>query len=133
MFPLVVVTPTRLVFEGDARSFQVPGSEGYFQVLIGHIPMLASLTVGILTIQESGGERVYAMTGGFVEVLRQQATVLAETIERAEHIDVERARQAEARARARLASSDPDVDTARAQQALARALNRIRASEEVPR
>jgi F-type H+-transporting ATPase subunit epsilon len=128
-FPLVVVTPTRLVYEGEVRSFQVPGAEGYFQVLIGHVPMLASLQSGLLTIQDGGGHTVYALSGGFVEVLRHQATILAEAVERADEIDVERARQAEARARQRLESGAPGVDVARARAALVRALNRIKAAE----
>ena len=129
MFSLSVVTPSKLVYEADVRSFKAPGSEGYFQVLIGHVPMLASLQAGLLTIQDEAGSRVYAISGGFVEVLRHQATILAEAVEPVGEIDVGRARQAAARARQRLDAKEPGVDIARAQAALSRALNRVKATE----
>lgn len=129
MFSLSVVTPSRLVYEAEVRSFKAPGSEGYFQVLTGHVPMLTSLQAGLLTIQDEAGGRVYAISGGFVEVLRHQATILAEAVEPVSEIDVERARQAASRARQRLDAKDPGVDVARAQAALNRALNRVKATE----
>lgn len=129
MFSLSVVTPSRLVYEAEVRSFKAPGSEGYFQVLTGHVPMLASLQAGLLTIQDEKGSSVYAISGGFVEVLRHQATILAEAVERVSEIDVERARQAATRARQRLDAKEPGVDVARAQAALSRALNRVKATE----
>ena len=128
VFPLMVVTPSRVVYEGDVRSLQSPGVEGDFEILIGHIPMLTALRTGIMIIRDASGQNMYAVSGGFVEVLRHQATVLAETIERAEDIDFNRAREAEARARQRL-ESEEKIDIARAQASLARALNRIRAIE----
>ena len=129
VFSLVVVTPARQVFEGDVRSLRAPGTDGDFEVLIGHVPMLTSLRPGIITIRDGGGRSMYAVSGGFVEVMRHQATVLAESIERAEDIDLDRARQAEVRARERLESAGSSVDMVRAQSALARAQNRIRAAE----
>ena len=128
VFPLMVVTPSRVVYEGNVRSLQSPGVEGDFEILIGHIPMLTALRTGIMTIRDASGQSRYAVSGGFVEVLRHQATVLAETIERVEDIDFNRAREAEARARQRL-ESEENIDIARAQASLARALNRIRAVE----
>ncbi|MBM3264359.1 MAG: F0F1 ATP synthase subunit epsilon [candidate division Zixibacteria bacterium] len=126
---LSVVTPSKLVYEGEVRSFKAPGSEGYFQVLAGHVPMLSSLRAGIMTIQDQEAIRIYAISGGFAEVLRQQATVLAESVEQGTEIDVERARQAAERARRRLESKEPGIDLSRAQAALDRALNRVKAAE----
>jgi F-type H+-transporting ATPase subunit epsilon len=128
IFPLEVVTPTQQVYEGGVRSLQAPGVDGDFEVLIGHIPMITALKTGVITIRDASGRNIYAVSGGFVEVLRHQATVLAEAVERVEDIDIDRARQAEIRARERLDSGKSDVDIIRAQSALGRALNRIKAS-----
>ncbi len=127
-FPLVIVTPSSKAFEGDVRSVLAPGSDGYFEVLIGHVPMLTSLQPGILTIRNEDGRTRYAVSDGFVEVLRSQVTVLAETIENVSIIDVDRAQQAEERARQRLESGEDGVNVERAKASLDRALNRLKAS-----
>lgn len=129
-FPLVIVTPSSVAYEGEARSVLAPGTDGYFEVLIGHVPLLTSLQPGILTIRNDGGRTRYTVSGGFVEVLRSQVTVLAETIEEVGAIDVERAQQAEERARRRLDSAEEGVDAERARASLDRALNRIKASQQ---
>ncbi len=127
-FSLVIVTPSSMAYEGEVRSVLAPGADGYFEVLIGHVPMLTSLRPGLLTIRDDDGRTRYAVSGGFVEVLRSQVTVLAETIEEVSAIDVDRAQQAEARARGRLDSDEEGVDVERARASLDRALNRIKAS-----
>ena len=130
VFSLVVVTPVPQVFEGQVRSLQAPGTDGDFEVLVGHIPMLTSLRPGVVTLRNTDGRSIYAISGGFVEVMRHEATVLAETIERVDSIDVERARDAEKRAQDRIESAaSTSVDMSRAQSALARAQNRLRASQ----
>ena len=129
-FPLVIVTPSSMAFEGEARSVLAPGADGYFEVLIGHVPLLTSLRPGVLTIRNDAGRTHYTVSGGFVEVLRSQVTVLAETIEEVGAIDVERAQQAGERARQRLESGGEDVDLGRAKASLDRALNRIKASQQ---
>ena len=92
--------------------------------------MLTSLQPGILTIRNNEGRKQYTVSGGFVEVLRSQTTVLAETIEEVSAIDINRARQAEERARKRLDSAGEDIDVERAKASLSRALNRINASSD---
>ena len=129
-FPLVIVTPSSMAYEGEARSVLAPGADGYFEVLIGHVPMLTSLQPGVLTIRNAGGRTRYTVSGGFVEVLRSQVTILAETIEEVGDIDVARAQQAEERARRRLDSAEEGVDADRAKASLDRAVNRIRARSE---
>ncbi|MCY3553806.1 MAG: ATP synthase F1 subunit epsilon [Gemmatimonadetes bacterium] len=129
-FPLVIVTPSSMAFEGEARSVLAPGTDGYFEVLIGHVPMLTSLRPGLLTIRNDEGRTQYTVSGGFVEVLRAQVTVLAETIEEVGAIDLDRARQAEERARQRLGSGEEDVDVDRARASLDRAVNRIKATQQ---
>jgi F-type H+-transporting ATPase subunit epsilon len=117
-----------MAYEGAVRSFQAPGTDGEFEVLTGHVPMLTSLRPGILTIRDTESRHIYAVSGGFVEVLRHQATVLAEAVERADEIDLDRAQQAEARARQRLESGGQKLDIDRAKASLDRALNRIKVS-----
>ena len=127
-FALEVVTPERVAYSGQVASLQAPGSEGSFGVLAGHIPLLTSLQIGRLRfVEEDGNEVQMAISGGFVEVGREQVAVLAETAERVEEIDVARAEAARQRAEERLARAREErVDVARAEAALARAVNRIR-------
>ena len=127
-FALEVVTPERVAYSGQVASLQAPGSEGSFGVLAGHIPLLTSLQIGRLRfVEEDGNEVQMAISGGFVEVGREQVAVLAETAERVEEIDLARAEAARQRAEERLARAREErVDVARAEAALARAINRIR-------
>ncbi len=127
-FALEVVTPERVAYSGQVISLQAPGSEGGFGVLAGHIPLLTGLQIGRLRfVEEDGNEVKMAISGGFVEVRREQVSVLAETAERIEEIDVERAEAARRRAEEELARAREErVDIARAQAALARAVNRLR-------
>jgi len=125
-FDIEVVAVDHKVYTGQAVSVTIPGADGYFGVLSGHAPLIASLGVGMITITPPSGQPVVlAVSGGFAEVVNDHVTILAETAELAEQIDVERARQALERARERLAGKEgTDVDRARA--ALMRALNRLR-------
>src|SRR6187200_1545508 len=100
LFQLDVVTPDRIVMSEPVSSMVAPGSEGSFGVLAGHAPMVAELTVGQLRYRsQAGAEEVIAISGGFLEVGRDQVTVLADAAERAQEIDVERAIRARDRAR----------------------------------
>ena len=127
-FQLEIVTPEKTVYSGDVESVQAPGTEGGFGVLAGHHPMLAALAIGqmVFSEQEQGPQSV-AISGGFAEVQRDRVTVLAETAEFAQEIDVTRAEVARDRARERLARKrDRQIDEARARLALVRAINRLR-------
>ena len=127
-FQLEIVTPEKTVYSGEVESVRAPGTEGGFGVLAGHHPMLASLRIGemVFSEQEQGPQSV-AISGGFAEVQRDRVTVLAETAEFAQEIDVTRAEVARDRARERLARKrDQQIDEARARLALVRAINRLR-------
>ena len=122
-----IVAPDRRVFKGEAQSLQAPGVEGSFEVLFNHAPMIALFDVGSIRVTTAAGEQVYfATSGGIVEVIDNNVTVLAETAEPASEIDVERARAAEERALERLQAADEAADRARAERALERARNRLR-------
>jgi F-type H+-transporting ATPase subunit epsilon len=126
-FDIEVVAVDRKVYAGQAVSVVIPGADGYFGVLSGHAPLIASLGVGMVTITPPGGQPVLlAISGGFAEVNQDHVTILAETAELAQEIDIERARQALERARGRLAGAEEGIDIDRARAALMRALNRLR-------
>jgi F-type H+-transporting ATPase subunit epsilon len=131
-FKLDIVSPTRVVFSGDVTSVSLPGAMGGFQVLYGHAPLLSSLLVGRLRLRTpEGAEVLYATAGGFVEVRKNVVTVVVESAERADEIDLERARRSAGRAQERLKVHASDIDVPRAEASLARALNRVRVAERV--
>jgi len=126
LYEVSVIAPDRVVFEGKIESMVAPGSEGYFGVLAGHAPMVAELGWGELKLRTQGGdERYYAVARGFVEVGWDRVTVLVDSAEAAEEIDVDRAQAARERAERRLRARSENVDEARAEAALRRALNRL--------
>ena len=127
-YQLEIVTPSGTVYSGSVESLQAPGSLGSFGVLARHAPMISGVATGRLAFREAGvgGTRVMACSGGFVEVLGDRVTVLAEAAEFGEEIDLQRAEAARDRARKRLSQERGGVDRARAETALARALARIR-------
>ncbi|MBI2188623.1 MAG: F0F1 ATP synthase subunit epsilon [Acidobacteria bacterium] len=122
---LEIVTPDRSLVREEVDDLQLPGAEGYLGVLPGHAPLLATLKVGELWYRV-GQERQYlSIAGGFVEVLPDRVTVLAQIAERAQEIDVARAEAARTRAEERLARPSPDIDLERARIALMKALIRL--------
>jgi F-type H+-transporting ATPase subunit epsilon len=121
---LEIVTPDRSLVREEVDEVQLPGSEGYFGVLPGHTPLLATLKVGELWYRVGQDKHYLAVAGGFVEVLPDRVTVLAQLGERAEEIDVARAEAAKRRAEERLANP-VDVNLERARFSLAKALVRI--------
>ncbi len=130
MFKLSIVSPARVLYEQDVLSIQVPGSEGYLGVLSHHAPLITSLKPGKITIHESETkERIAAVSGGFMEVSDNTATILADSVEFVEEIDVARARSAYERAKKRIGLKSSEVDLDRAEAALRRAENRLKLAE----
>jgi F-type H+-transporting ATPase subunit epsilon len=128
---LQIVTPDRLLVHEQVDEIQIPGSEGYFGVLPGHTPLLASLAVGELWYRK-GQEKTYlSISFGFAEVLPDRVTILARVAERAEDIDVARAEAARQRAEQRLTHQKSDVDYERARVALMKALVRLQVASRV--
>ncbi|MFT5141425.1 MAG: F-type H+-transporting ATPase subunit epsilon [Rhodothermales bacterium] len=124
-----IVSPAGRLFSGSAIAVIAPGVEGSFEVLKNHAPLIAAFEVGKLTIRDQVGHSIeFATSGGFVEVLNNRVTVLAETAEPVDQIDVDRAKASEARALARLAESASEADSLAAAASLERARNRLRAS-----
>ena len=126
------MTPDRLVVREQVDEVQIPGSEGYFGVLPGHTPLLASLTVGELWYRK-GQEKTYlSIAGGFAEVLPDRVTLLATLAERAEEIDVTRAEAAKQRAEQRLSQPKTDIDYERARLSLQKSIIRLQVSSRIP-
>lgn len=122
---LEIVTPDRALVTEQVDEVELPGADGYFGVLPGHTPLLASLKVGELWYR-IGQEKFYlAVAFGFVEVLPDHVTVLAQIAERAHDIDVARAEAAKKRAEERIARPQVDIDFERARVALMKALIRL--------
>ncbi len=126
-FQLNIVGPDRVVFRGEATSLTAPGVIGSFQVLFNHAPLLAQLASGRLVVKNPAGiDAAYSISGGFVEVRDNHATVIADAIEAPGDIDVKRASAARERAEQRLREHTPGTDLDRARAALARAISRLR-------
>lgn len=128
-FQFEIVTPDRLVAQDQAEEMQIPGKQGYLGILPGHAPLITELDVGEISYRLNGVSEHLAVAWGFAEVLPDKVTILAETAERAEEIDLERARQALERAEERLRSGDPNLDYDRALIALRRAQVRVQVAE----
>jgi len=122
---LEIVTPDRALASEEVDEVQLPGAEGYFGVLPGHTPLLASLHVGELWYRIGSERRYLAVAFGFVEVLPDRVTVLAQVAERAEDINTERAEAARKRAEERVSKSESGVDFERARVALMKSLIRL--------
>jgi F-type H+-transporting ATPase subunit epsilon len=130
---LEIVTPERLVVRDTAEEIQIPGKSGYLGVLPGHAPLITELGVGEISYRNAGTITRLAVAWGFAEVLPYKVTILAETSERAQDIDVARAQQAKQRAEETLSSNRPDVDYQEVQGALKRAETRLEVAEKAGR
>ncbi|MBA4406301.1 ATP synthase F1 subunit epsilon [bacterium] len=123
-----IITPSKSAYKGHVISITVPGTMGNFQVLFNHAPILSSLEIGKILIEDATGQHIeFATSGGTVEMRDNKVLILADSVETAEEIDVERAKRSLERAKERLATRGKgDVDIIRAELALQRAMNRMK-------
>ena len=128
-FQLEIVTPEKKVVDAAATEAQIPGKNGYLGVLPGHAPLITELAVGEITFRAGEDQQRLAVAGGFAEVLPDKVTILAETAERPNEIDIERARKAKERAEQRLTSGDANVDVERCLSSLRKAETRLEVAE----
>lgn len=131
-YHLSIVTPAGTAFEGEVVSLVFPGEDGAIGVWAHHAPMLAAMRAGTLTVEEEGHaevEKHFAVGSGFAEVSDNRATLLVDSCEAAQDIDVQRAKAAVERAKRRLSEAmhDDSIDRERAQAALERAEARLKA------
>ena len=130
LLQLDVVTPEGTVVSDRVEIVVAPGYLGEFGVLYNHIPFLAQLQPGELRGRRGNKVEYVSVSGGYAEVLPTKVTVLATAAERAQDIDVERARAAKERAERRLQERQAGVDFVRAEAALKRAIARLRVAEK---
>ncbi|MBR1478746.1 MAG: ATP synthase F1 subunit epsilon [Lachnospiraceae bacterium] len=122
---LRIVTPERVFYEGDVDMVEFNTTEGEIGVLPGHIPLTVIIKPGILRIHENDDIKRAALHSGFVEILPDKVTILAEIVEWPAEIDSDRAEAAMKRAEERISGRDSQTDLARAETALQRAITRI--------
>jgi F-type H+-transporting ATPase subunit epsilon len=120
-----VVTPDGPVYEADVEMVSTKAKSGELGILPGHIPLVAPLEISAVRLKKEGKTEYIAVSGGFLEVRPDKVTILAQAAERAEDIDVTRAKAAKERAERRLQSKEDDIDFKRAEMALKRAINRL--------
>jgi len=131
MLRLEIITVEGTVFDDNVNMVIAPGSDGVLGILPRHTPLLTSLTYGELEIKRDGQpDEFFAIGGGFMEVRPFNVIVLADAAERADEIDIERARAARERAEARLAAAAKEqLDFSRAEAALRRSMARLKVAE----
>jgi F-type H+-transporting ATPase subunit epsilon len=125
---LEIVTPDHVLVRETVDEVQIPGADGYFGVLPGHTPLLATLQVGVLWYRKGEEKSYLAVAFGFAEVLPERVTVLAQVGERAEDIDVNRAQSDRTVAEQQLSSPSSGADFERARIALLKSLVRLQVS-----
>lgn len=127
-FTFHVVSPEGNVLKEEIEFVVLPGVNGELGILPNHAPLIAALEAGVVRYTIDGKTKNIAISGGFVEVSENKATVLADSAELGEAIDVGRAQAAKERAEKRLAQKSPDTDIKRAEYALRRAIARLNAA-----
>jgi F-type H+-transporting ATPase subunit epsilon len=126
-----IITPYKVTFSGGAKSITIPGTMGSFQVLYNHAPLISTFEIGLIKVNIDNNKTLFFATGGgTVEVNKNNVLVLADSLEDALSIDVERAGRAMERAKQRLEGKLPETDLDRARAALKRAVNRIQIVEK---
>lgn len=130
LFQLSIIAPERVFYEGRASMVELNTGEGEVGIYKGHIPMTMLIVPGIVTITEEGQKRQAAIHSGFMEVLPDKVTIMAEVAEWPDEIDVNRAKEAEARAQRRLQMRDPNLNLQRAELALRKAMVRLELADK---
>ncbi len=132
---LEIVSAERVVYSEDVEAVIAPGVEGQLGILPHHAPLMTILQAGELRVRRGAEEDILAISGGFLEVRPDRVIVLADSAERAEEIDGERAEAAKQRAEERLKERGvtPGLDEGRVEAALRRAMARLSVLEKVKR
>ena len=129
LFRLEIISPDRVFYQGDVAMVELTTSEGDVGIYKNHIPMTMIVVPGIVTITEEEGQKRAALHSGFIEVLPDKVTILAELAEWPDEIDLNRAEEARVRAQRRLETADSSMNMIRANMALRKALVRIELAE----
>ena len=122
---LNVITPEKSFYEGDVTMVELTTTEGDIGVYPNHIPLTAVVSPGVLTIHEEGEKKQASLISGFITILPDSVTIMAEVAEWPDEIDIKRAEEARVRAERRLTSGEAGLDTLRAEMSLKRAMVRL--------
>lgn len=131
-FQLEIVSPDKLVVRDSAEEVQIPGRNGYLGVLPGHAPLITELGAGELTYRSGGQTHQFSLAWGFAEVLPDRVTILAESVERADEIDVPRAQHSLHDAEQSLKSAQTEDEFSHAIDKIQRAQARIDVARDKP-
>ena len=126
---LEIVTPTRILDEGQVSYVRCPGVDGSFGVMANHIEGIIVLDVGEVKVRKDSQDKYLSISGGYAEIMEDKLELLVESVEKSSEIDSERAKMSMERARTRKSEQDPELNEARIEASLARALNRLRVSK----
>lgn len=125
-FQLEVISPERIFYDGEVEMVELTTIEGDIGVYANHIPLTTIVAPGIMTITEGGGQlKEAAVLEGFMEITQEKVTILAQSCEWPDEIDINRAREAKERAERRIKSNDENINLSRAELALKKSLVRI--------
>ena len=130
---LDIITAEREVYSDDVEVLVAPGIDGELGILPHHAPLITALQPGEILIRKDGQESYLAVSGGFMEVMANRVTILADACERSDEIDEARAQEAVQRAQEMVASRASDMDLQRALTAVRRAETRLRVARRRPR
>ena len=124
---LQIITPTDVFYDGEVSFVEYNTTEGYVGIFPKHVPMTQVIEPGKLVIYESNGDRkIAALHAGFVKIMPDVITILAEIIEWRDDIDLDRAMKAKSRAEENLRENRQDADLVKTELALKRAIARIK-------
>lgn len=131
MYHLFIATPEKIVYDGQISSLIAPGTDGYLEILMNHVPIVTTLQSGKLTVTDENSKKwIWAISEGYLEFSKNKAAILADALELPSEIDIKRAEESLKRARKRLASKQKHLDVKRGQEAVKRAENRIKIAKE---
>lgn len=127
---LKITTHERVVFDSDVDEIYAKGVQGEFGILPNHVPFMSALDIGVAKIIVDGKPHLFTIMGGIFQLKDNEALILTQLAERAEEIDVERAKEARKRAEERLEEVEGEIDLQRAEIALAKAMARLKATQK---
>lgn len=131
LFQLQIISPNRIFYDNQVSMVEMTTGEGEIGVYARHLPVTTTLEPGIVKIHEEGGIKEAAVHSGFVVIMQDKVTLMAEVAEWPDEIDINRAEEARIRAERRLGGTEAGIDTARAELALRRALVRIELRDHI--
>ena len=128
-FPLEIVTPIKLIDEGEVDHVRCPGLDGSFGVMANHQNAIIALGIGEIKVTQNKKDYYLATSGGFAEITKDKVQLLVETVERSGEIDSNRAEESLNRAKMRKEDNKGELDQARMDISMTRAMNRLKVSQ----